>query len=155
MSQKEGTFLVTHVDESSVTVRDVVDSQVLTLSENPGLEAGTVIEATLEAEPPMEVTYAVADLAAEHEIPVAVVDLEPTQQAKGLAADQPVGELTTRERAGTGELHVLTVPDGEETATAEEIAADEATVARAGRLGVDRVEIRTASSVVSVRYLPD
>ncbi len=155
MSQKEGTFLVTHVDESSVTVRDVVDSQVLTLSENPGLEAGTVIEATLEAEPPMEVTYAVADLAAEHEIPVAVVDLEPTRQATGLAADQPVGELTTRERAGTGELHVLTVPDGEETATAEEIAADEATVARAGRLGVDRVEIRTASSVVSVRYLPD
>jgi len=155
MTQKEGTFLVTHADEESVTVRDVVDSQVLTLSENPGLEAGTVVEATLEAEPPMEVTYAVAELAAEHAIPVDVVELEPTQQAKDLAADQPVGELTTQERAGTGELHVLTVPDSEAAATAEEIAADEETVARAGRLGVDRVEIRTASGVVSVRYLPD
>ena len=155
MTQKEGTFLVTHADDESVTVRDVVDSQVLTLSENPGVEAGAVIEATLEPEPPMEVTYAVAELAAEHDIPVEVVDLEPTQQEKDLAADQPVGELTTRERAGTGELHVLTVPDGEEAATAEAVAADEETVACAGRLGVDRVEIRTASSVVSVRYLPD
>jgi len=155
MTQKEGTFLVTHADEASVTLRDVVDSQVLTLSENPGLEAGAVIEATLEAEPPMEVTYAVAELAAEHGIPVEAVDLEPTQQAKELAADQPVGELTTQERAGTGELHVLTVPEGEAAATAEEIVADEETVARAGRLGVDRVEIRTASGVVSVRYLPE
>ena len=155
MTQKEGTFLVTHADEASVTLRDVVDSQVLTLSENPGLEAGAVIEATLEAEPPMEVTYAVAELAAEHGIPVEAVDLEPTQQAKELAADQPVGELTTQERAGTGELHVLTVPEGEAAGTAEEIVADEETVARAGRLGVDRVEIRTASGVVSVRYLPE
>lgn len=155
MTQKEGTFLVTHADKASVTLRDVVDSQVLTLSENPGLDAGAVIEATLEAEPPMEVTYALDELAAEHEIPVEVVDLEPTQQAKALAADQPVGELTTRERAGTGELHVLTVPDDETAATAEEIAADEETVSRAGRLGVDRVEIRTATGVVSVRYLPD
>ena len=155
MTQKDGTFLVTHADEASVTLRDVVDSQVLTLSENPGLETGTVVEATLEAEPPMEVTYAVADLAAEREIPVAVVDLEPTQQAKDIAADQPVGELTTQERAGTGELHVLTVSDGEAAATAQEVAADEETVARAGRLGVDRVEIRTTTGVVSVRYLPD
>jgi len=155
MTQKEGTFLVTHADEASVTVRDVVDSQGLTLSENPGLEAGAVVEATLEAEPPMEVTYEVVELAAEHAIPVEVVDLEPTQQAKDLAADQPVGELTTRERAGTGELHILTVPDDQVAATAEEVAADEETVARAGRLGVDRVEIRTAPGVVSVRYLPD
>lgn len=155
MTQKEGTFLVTHADDESVTVRDVVDSQVLTLSANPGLEAGVVIEATLEAEPPLEVTYTVADLAAEHDIPVEVVDLEPTAQAKDIAADQPVGELTTRERAGTGEVHVLTVPEGEAVSTAEEVAADEETVARAGRLGVDRVEIRTDEGVVSVRYLPD
>jgi hypothetical protein len=84
-----------------------------------------------------------------------VVDLEPTAQAKDIADDQPVGELTTQERAGTGELHVLTVPDGEAAATAGEVADDEETVARAGRLGVDRVEIRTAEGVVSVRYLPD
>ena len=155
MTQKEGTFLVTHADDESVTVRDVVDSQVLTLSENPGLETGTVVEATLEAEPPMDVTYEVVELAAERDIPVEVVELEPTQQAKDIAADQPVGELATQERAGIGELHILTVPDGEAAATAEDIVADEETVARAARLEVDRVEIRTAPGVVSVRYLPD
>jgi len=155
MSQTEGTFLVTHADDASVTLRDVADSQVLTLSENPGIEAGTIVEATVEPEPPMEVTYRLVDLAAEHTIPVEIVSLEPTTQAKSLAADQPVGELTTRERAGEGEIHVLTVPDGQAEATAQEVREDEETVARAGRLGVDRVEIRTATGVVSVRYLPD
>jgi len=155
MSQKSGIFLVTNAEERAVTLRDVADSQVLTLSENPGLTAGTVIEATVEPEPPMEVTYEIVELAAEREIPVEVVDLEPTAQAKSIAADQPVGELTTRERAGEGELHVLTVPDDGAETTAAEIVADEGTVARAGRLGVDRVEIRTATGVVSVRYLPD
>ena len=155
MSQKEGTFLVTHADEASATLRDVADSQVVTLSENPGLEAGSVVDATVEPEPPMEVTYELVDLDAARTIPVDIVDLEPTAQAKDIAAAQPVGELTTRERAGTGELHILTVPeDGVQTA-AEEVRDDDATVARAGRLGVDRVEIRTAAGVVSVRYLPD
>lgn len=155
MSQKEGTFLVTHAEEGSVTLRDVADSQVLTLSDNPGIEAGTLLDATVEAEPPMEVTYTLVELTAERTIPVETVELEPTAQAKDIAADQPVGELTTRERAGTGELHVLTVPEGEAEAAAEDVVADEATLARAGRLGVDRVEIRTADGVVSVRYLPD
>jgi len=155
MSQKQGTFLVTHADEGSVTVRDVADSQVLTLSENPGIEAGTVIDATVEPEPPMEVTYTLVELAAERTIPVERVDLEPTVQAKDIAADQPVGELTTRERAGEGEIHILTVPDDQTDAAAADVLDDEATIARAGRLGVDRVEVRTADGVVSVRYLPD
>jgi hypothetical protein len=155
MTQKEGTFLVTHADEASVTLRAVADSQVLTLSDNPGIEAGTVIEATVEPEPPMEVTYTLVELTEERTIPVETVELEPTTQAKDIAADQPVGQVTTRERAGTGELHVLTVPEGEAESAAAEVVADEATVARAGRLGVDRVEVRTADGVVSVRYLPD
>ena len=155
MTQKEGTFLVTHADEESVTLRDVADSQVLTLSANPGIEAGSVIDATVEPEPPMEVTYELVDLAAEREIPVEHVELEPTAQAKDIAADQPVGELTTRERAGEGELHVLTVPEGETDKAAADVLDDEGTIARAGRLGVDRVEVRTAAGVVSVRYLPD
>ena len=155
MSQKNGTFLVTHVDDESTTLRDVADSQVLTLSENPGFEAGTVIEAIVEPEPPMEVTYRLVDRIAEHAIPVEIVALEPTTQAKTLATDQPVGDVTTEERAGDGEIHVLTVPEDRTESAAEEVVADEATVARAGRLGVDRVEIRTAPGVVSVRYLPD
>ncbi|WP_254272376.1 DUF5812 family protein [Haloarcula marina] len=155
MSTKDGTFLVTHADDESVTLRDVADSQVLTLSENPGLDVGTVVEATVEPEPPMEVTYTVADLRDERTIPVERTDLEPTAQAKDLAADQPVGDLTTRERAGEGEIHVLTVDEDGADAAADEVVDDEATLARAARLGVDRVEVRTATGVVSVRYLPD
>ncbi|WP_135303816.1 DUF5812 family protein [Haloarcula amylovorans] len=155
MTTKEGTFLVTHADEESATLRDVADSQVLTLAENPGLEAGSVVEATVEPEPPMEMTYTVIDLADERTIPVETVDLAPTTQAKDLAADQSVGEVTTRERAGEGEIHVLTVPEERTESAAEEILEDEATRSRAARLGVDRVEVRTAAGVVSVRYLPD
>ena len=155
MSQKEGTFLVTHADEGSVTLQDVADAQVLTLSENPGIEAGTVVEATVEAEPPMEGTYTLVGLEAERTIPVERVALEPTAQAKETAADQPVGGLTTRERAGEGEIHVLTVPEDRTDGAATEVIEDTETVARAARLSVDRVEVRTADGVVSVRYLPD
>lgn len=155
MSQKAGTFYVTHADEESATLRDVTDSQVLTLSENPGVEAGTVVEATVEAEPPMEVTYTVVELDDTRTIPVETVDLEPTRQAVDVAADQPVGELTTRERAGEGELHILSVPDSETDEAAADVVDDEATVERAARLGAERVEVRTAPGVVSVRYLPE
>ena len=154
MTTKEGTFLVVHAEAATVTLRDVADSQVLTLSDNPGVEAGEVIDATVEAEPPMEVTYT-AEIHEQRTIPVERVDLEPTAQTKSLAADQPVGELTTRERAGEGEIHVLTVADEQTDAAAEDVVEDEATVTRAARLGVDRVEVRTAAGVVSVRYLPD
>ena len=155
MSEKTGTFLVTHAEAETATLRDVVDSQVITLSENPGVEAGEVIEATVAAEPPMEVTSAVTDLTDRRTIPVERVDLEPTAMAKDVAADQSVGEVTTRERAGEGEVHVLTVAADQTETAAAEIVDDEATVSRAARLGVDRVEIRTETGVVSVRYLPD
>ncbi|MFC7026522.1 DUF5812 family protein [Halomicroarcula sp. GCM10025324] len=154
MTTKEGTFLVVHAEAATVTLRDVADSQVLTLLDNPGVEAGEVVDATVEAEPPMEVTYT-AEIREQRTIPVERVDLEPTAQTKSLAADQPVGELTTRERAGEGEIHVLTVADEQTDAAAEDVVEDEATVTRAARLGVDRVEVRTAAGVVSVRYLPD
>ena len=62
--------------------------------------------------------------------------------------------MTRRERAGTGELHVLTVPDGETEAAVADVLEDEATLARAARLGVERVEVRSEPGVVSVRYLP-
>lgn len=151
----EGTFLVTSADAETATLRDVATAQVLTLSENPGVEAGEVLEATVAAEPPMEVTYEVVEVAERRTIPVERTDLLPTAQVQETAADQPVGEVTTIERAGEGELHVLTVPDGEADDAADEVLADEGTVARAARLGVDRVEVRTAAGVVSVRYLPD
>ena len=155
MSQKESTFYVTHAEAESATLRDVTDSQVVTLSENPGVEAGTVVEATVKAEPPMEVTYTAVELGEPRSIPVETVGLEPTRQAIEVASEQAVGELTTRERAGEGELHILTVPDEETDAAAADVVEDVATVERAARLGAERVEIRTAPGVVSVRYLPE
>lgn len=150
----EGTFLVTHADEESAVLQNVTDSQVHTLATNPGVEIDEILEATLEPEPPMEVTWQVAELHAQRTIPVEHSEEPPTQLASELAADQPVGDLTTRERAGDGELHVLTVPADETATTVQDIIDDSETRARAARLDVARVEVRAADGVVSVRYLP-
>lgn len=155
MTAIEGTFLVTHTDEESATLRNVADSQVLTVSDNPGVETGEVLEGTVEPEPPMEVTYTVTEITEQRRIPVETVDLAPTTQTIDIAAEQASGELTTFERAGEGEVHVLTVPDEETEEAAADVVDDEATISRAARLGVDRVEVRTTDGVVSVRYLPD
>lgn len=151
---KESTFLVTEADEETAVLRDVTDSQVHTLADNPGLTAGTVVEATLEAEPPLEVAWTVAELSREYAVDVGESDEPPTQRARETAATQPVGEVTRHERAGTGEVHVLTVPEDDTDSAVADVRDDEATVERAARLGVERVEIRTEPGVVSVRYLP-
>jgi len=150
---KTSTFLVTAADEETATLRDVVDQQVVTLSENPGLSDDDVIEATVEPEPPLEVAYQIVEIDRQWQIPVARSDLEPTTLSKDIAAEQSVGEITKRERAGEGEFHVLTVPDAE--AAAGDVVDDVATLERAARLGVDRVEVRVDEGVVSVRYLPN
>ncbi|AUG46379.1 hypothetical protein BVU17_02145 [Haloarcula taiwanensis] len=155
MTAIEGTFLVTNADDASATLRNVANSQVLTLSDNPGVETGEVVEGTVEPEPPMEVTYTLTEVEERRTIPVETVDLAPTAQTTEIAAEQAPGELTTVERAGEGEVHVLTVPDDETAEAAADVVEDEATLSRAARLGVDRVEIRTTDGVVSVRYLPD
>lgn len=150
---KSSTFLVTNADEETATLRDVADQQVVTLSENPGLASGEVIEATVEPEPPLEVAYQIVELERQWEIPVERSDLEPTTLSKDIADDQREGEITKRERAGEGEFHVLTVPDAE--AAAADVLDDVATLERAARLGVDRVEVRVGDGMVSVRYLPN
>ncbi|PSQ33545.1 hypothetical protein BRD05_08530, partial [Halobacteriales archaeon QS_9_70_65] len=58
----EGRFLVTDADEASAVLKDVDRGQVHTLSDNPGVEAGDVIEGAVEPEPPMEVTYALVEV---------------------------------------------------------------------------------------------
>jgi len=153
---KEGTFLVTHADDDSAVFRDVADGQVHTLSDNPGVEGGAVVEAAIEPEPPMEVAWTVAELRSQRTIPVERSPEPPTRQATEIAAEQGVGEVTRQERAGDGELHVLTVPPGDTDSAVTDVLDDEETVARAARMGVARVEVRAAEEgVVSVRYLPD
>jgi hypothetical protein len=66
-----------------------------------------------------------------------------------------VGELSRKERAGTGELHVMTVPEEATEAAVDDVVEDrEATLVRAARMGVARVEVRSEPGVVVVRYMP-
>jgi hypothetical protein len=150
----EGHFLVTHADEGSAVLKDVDRGQVHTLADNPGVEAGDVLEGVVEPEPPMEVAYTLVEVETRRHLTVEESPEPPTAQERAVAADQPDGEVTRRERAGTGELHVLTVPDGETEAAVADVLEDEATLVRAARLGVERVEVRSDPGVVSVRYLP-
>ena len=154
MTAQEGRFLVTHVDDDSAVLKDVDCGQVHTLAENPGVEVHEVLEGTVEPEPPMEVTYRLVDVDDRRSLTVEESPEPPTAQEREIAADQPAGELTTRERAGTGELHVLTVPEGQTEAAVADVLDDEATLVRAAQMGVERVEVRSADGVVSVRYLP-
>lgn len=153
MTTTEGTFLVTEADADSAILRGVEDGQLHTLSANPDLESGQVVEATLTAEPPMEVTWS-AEIDARREIALERVDLEPTQRTRETAESLAVGDLERFERAGEGEVHVLAVPEGGEAEAASDVLEDEATVERAARLGAVRVEVRTGEGLLSVRYLP-
>jgi hypothetical protein len=151
---KEGTFVVTEADEETAVVRDVADGQIHTLASNPDLTVEEVVEGTLEAQPPMEVTYELVELDRQYAVEVGRSEEPPTQMARDLAAEQAAGEVTTRERAGTGEVHVLTVPAEDTDSAVADVLDDIATVERAARLGVERVEVRAEDGVVSVRYLP-
>jgi hypothetical protein len=152
--EKTATFLVTSADDNAAVLSDVQDSQVHTLSENPGLEEGDVLEATVASDPPMNVTYSVVDVTERRRIPVEASDESPTQRSRELAAGLDAGELETMERAGVGEVHVLGVPEGSVEETVEDVCDDEQTVARGARIGIDHVEIRAGDDFVSVRYMP-
>ncbi|QLH76721.1 hypothetical protein HZS55_05110 [Halosimplex rubrum] len=151
---KTGTFLVTEADAESAVLRDVSDGQIHTLGSNPDLAVGVAIEGTLAPEPPMDVVWTVEEIDRQFTVSVEEHDEPPTERARETAAAQPVGEVTTHERAGTGEVHVLTVPEESTDSAVADVRDDEATVERAARLGVERVEIRSEPGVVSVRYLP-
>ena len=151
----EGTFLVTAAEESSAVLRNVETGQVHTLSSNPGVECGDIVEGTVAPDPPVNVSYQLIETTSRKSVPIERSPEPPTAHSVELAADQAVGDLTREPRAGTGEVHVLTVPeDGTDDAVEDVLDDDEQLRARAARLGVDRVEIRSDPGVVSVRYLP-
>jgi hypothetical protein len=153
--QKTSTFLVTAADDDTAVLSDVDDGQVHTLAENPGVEVGEAIEGTVAPEPPMEVAWQLVDVAERWTISVEESAESPTSLERELAAEGAVGELTKRERAGTGEIHVLTVVEDETDAAVADLLDDATSLReRAARLGVERVVVRSAPGVVSVRYLP-
>lgn len=154
MTGREGRFVVTHADEESAVLKDVDRGQVHTLGENPGVEREEIIEGTLESEPPMEVTYRLVEIDARRQLTVEERSEPPTELEREIAAEQEIGDVSRRERAGTGELHVLSVPEADTETAVEDVLDDEATLVRAARLGVDRVEVRSETGIVCVRYLP-
>lgn len=154
--EKESTFLVTHANKESAVLKDTANGQVHTLAENPGLESGDAVAATITPEQPLEVAWAVLNLEERRSLSTERSEEPPTEQERELAATQEEGELARQERAGIGELHVLTVPPAHVDEAVADVLDDEATLFRAARLGVNRVEVRTdtEAGVVSVRYLP-
>jgi hypothetical protein len=150
----EGTFLVTAADDASAVLKDVETGQVHTLSSNPGVERDDVVEGAVAPDPPMNVSYQLVETESRRSLSVERSEEPPTAHSKELAAAQDVGGLTREPRAGTGEVHVITVPEGEIEAAVEDVLDDEQVLARAARLGVNRVEVRSAPGVLSVRYLP-
>lgn len=151
----EGTFLVTAADEDSAVLKNVESGQVHTLSSNPGVERHDAVRGVVAPDPPMDVTYRLVDIESRWGVTVELSDESPTADSRDIAAAQSVGELTRKERAGTGEIHVITVPEEETEQAVADVADDEEnTLARAARLGVNRVEIRAAPGVVAVRYMP-
>lgn len=152
---KESTFLVTHTDEDSAVLKDVHDGQVHALSTNPGIEVDDAIEGIVAPDPPLEVSWQLVEVTDRRSLSIEVSEEPPTQQERAIGDSQPEGELTRQPRAGIGELHVVTVPEETTDAAVSDIVDDrEATLSRAARLGVNRVEVRSTPGVVSVRYLP-
>jgi hypothetical protein len=151
----EGTYLVTAADEDSAVLKDVDTGQVHALSSNPGVERHDAVEGVVAPDPPLNVSYALVEVRSRRPLSLDVSDESPTSHAREIAAAQPAGELTREPRAGVGELHVITVPEETtEDAVADVLEDEEGTLARAARLGVNRVEIRSEPGVVVVRYLP-
>ena len=155
-TEQSGTFLVTHAEDDSAVLKNVDSGQVHALASNPGVSEGDVIEGTVGSEPPLEVTWNLTDVESRRSISLDHSEEPPTNQERELAADTEVGEVSRAERAGTGELHVLSVPEGEIDKAVADVLDDEGTLARAARLDVNRVEVRTGrdEGAVSVRYLP-
>jgi hypothetical protein len=154
MSEYAGTFLVVESDDDSAVLRNVESGQVHTLDENPDLAVDEVVEGTVAPVPPMDVVWELHTVEDRWTVDVIDSDLSPTKQARDVAEGLAPGDLEKLERAGTGEVHVLAVGDDVDAA-AEDVLADDATVARAARLGAVRVEVRRGEDFLNVRYLPD
>lgn len=151
-----GTFYVKHVEESAVTLHEIETTQVFTLVESRDFERHEIIEASLIAQPPMQVSYLIDELTDRRKIHVEYSTEPPTKNAMRVAEELDEGDAIAIEREGEGEIHVLTVPPEAVEQTVEELPEDEMTYKNAARYDVGRVEIRSdeEEGIVSIRYLP-
>lgn len=150
-----GTFLATAVDDAAAVLQDVERGRIHTVTDPPDdLAAGDAVVGRVEPIGPMGVRWRLASVEDRFAVTVVESDEPPTAHARGLAPETP-GDLVRRERAGTGELHVLGVPADRTDAAVADVLDDETGLReRAARLGVSRVEVRSEPGLVCVRYLP-
>ncbi|RDZ64016.1 hypothetical protein C5B90_13005 [Haloferax sp. Atlit-12N] len=154
-SERTGTFLVTAADEESAVLKDVHSGQVHALSSNPGVSEDEAVRGTVAPDPPMNVSWQLVEVESRWTVSVERSTESPTTNSRDIAADNPDGELVREERAGTGEIHVLSVPDDMTEQAVDDILSDrEGLLSRAARLDVNRVEVRSQPGVVAVRYMP-
>jgi len=148
------TFVVLRADDATAMLRSS-EGQVVTLDlgdREHDLVRGVVLTGTVAAGP-AGVTYRLEEVDRRRHVEVIDSDLRPTTRSRQAAEDLPEGDVERFERAGDGEVHVLSVPDPD--AAADDVLDDDATLERAARLGAVRVEVRRGEELVSVRYLPD
>ena len=150
---KTATLLVTEADEASAVLADVDDGPVHALSSNPGLSAGEAIAATIDPDPPLEVTWSIAAIDDRWRVSIEAVSEAPTAADRDVAADLDPGEIARPDPGDSEARHVLAVPPERTEAAVDDVRTDEGTRRRAARLGASRVEIRGEAGVVSVRYL--
>jgi hypothetical protein len=148
-----GTFLVAEADDDGPAVlQDAERGRVHTVADAPDLTAGEALVGELASDD--GAVWRVVETAERWAVEVGESDEPPTGQARERASDD-VGELVRVERAGEGELHLITVPEDGTARAVADVLADEASLrARAARLGVRRVEVRSTPGLVVVRYLP-
>jgi len=153
---ESGVFYVKYAEDAAATLHEVDSSQIYTVLQHPEFERHEIVEATLIAVPPMEVSYTIDELHSRRTVPVETSPERPTKQARDIAADMEEGQAAAIDREGEGEIHILRInPDWTER-TVDELFEDETTYKNAARYGIDRVEIRAdeEEGVVAVRYLP-
>jgi hypothetical protein len=152
-----GSFLVAEADDddgSGAVLQDAERGRVHAVDDAPELTAGEALTGELVADDPTGTVWRVAETSDRWTVRVAESAEPPTANSRE-AASEAVGDLVRVERAGEGELHVITVPeDGTEAAVADVLDDETGLRTRAARLGVRRVEVRSAPGVVVVRYLP-
>jgi hypothetical protein len=153
---EHGLFYVKYAEGVSATLHEVNTGQIYTLIENPDFEQHEIVEASLIAQPPMEVSYTINDIESRRTVPVETSPESPTTQVTNIAGDMEPGQAVAIDREGEGEIHILRVESDQVAQTADELPDDEMAYKNAARYGMDRVEIRTdeEAGVVAIRYLP-
>lgn len=153
---KTGTYYVKYAEEKAVTLHDVDTAEINTLIQNPGIETHDIIEATLIAQPPMEVSYILKEMHDHYSIDVETSPESPTKQVMDISEQMDEDEVIAIEREGNGEIHILKINPADVARTADSLDDDEKPYKNAADVGVDKVEIRTDEDegVISIRYLP-